>query len=82
MLRSNKRLGLTVLAFAVSMLVGSVAAADKGHGKKFERRHMDMKHLKRKVDTVPELDASGAGAAVAMVLGGAAVVLGRRRRTA
>jgi hypothetical protein len=69
------------LFLGVLLTAGSAGAAD-GHerGDRGDRGDREDRH--GGFMSVPELNAKTGGAALALVLGGAAVVLGRRKRSA
>ena len=64
-LKSFRAFAASSLALGLLVTSASAFADDHGHGKP---------------TAVPEINAKYAGAALVLVLGGAAVVLGRRRR--
>jgi len=74
---------LTGSALAATLILGSTAAW-AGPVEKFEKKtaKAEKKAAKaeKKANKVPEISGEYAGSALALVLGGAAVVLGRRRK--
>ena len=72
MIKSVRSTAVLAGAFAALLTTGTALASDHGDD--------DRGHRPAPARTVPEISGKYAGAALALVLGGAAVVLGRRRR--
>jgi hypothetical protein len=77
MIKSVRTTAVVAGAFAALLTTGTALAKD--HGDDDHGDH-DRGHRPAPARTVPEISGKYAGAALALVLGGAAVVLGRRRR--
>jgi hypothetical protein len=73
-----KRL-LLVLSIAIGTLLLSPVPEADASGRS-RNRHPKRHHPQTKSHAVPELDASAAGSAMALLLGGVAIVASRRRK--
>jgi hypothetical protein len=65
---------------AASLLLGTLMASSAALADRHVQTRPGGFHPPRGGTAVPELNAEAAGAALALVIGGVAVVLGRRRR--
>jgi hypothetical protein len=74
-------LGIAIACSSTAVIVAPAEAfADSAIDRRGEKSERNEKKADRRSRAVPEINAQHAGAAVALVAGGIAVALGRRRR--
>src|SRR5688572_14593849 len=74
-------LGIAIACSSTAVIVApGEAFADNAIDRRGEKSERNEKKADRQSRAVPEINAQHAGAAVALVAGGIAVALGRRRR--